>query len=112
MVEKKPPKVIPKKTPPKKPVTRVKKTPKKTPSGSLQSKYGSGDPIEIAEKACKQGNYTDAIKVLEKAPDSPKNLFYSYGPMWRQRIFPKQESSPAPIRAMMPLPSCCGDVFR
>ena len=82
VIEKTPPKVIPKKTLPKKPVTRVKKTQKKAPpSGSLQSKYGSSDPVEIGEKACKQGNYADAIKSLEAAPDSPKKsllLLWAY----------------------------------
>lgn len=81
--EKAQPTITPKKRSPRKPVTTIKKkTKKEKPTDMLQSKYGSSDPLEIGEKACKQGSYADAIKVLENAPDdAPKKsllLLWAY----------------------------------
>lgn len=61
----------------------VKKPQEKTsPLAQLQKKYETDNLIEIGEKACKEGKFTDAIKALEAASeDSPKKsllLLWAY----------------------------------
>lgn len=73
------------KTPVRKPKPTIRKPVKKpapTPKvlsafEKLQKKYGVTNPVTIGEKACKKGNFSDAIKVLEgTSVNNPKKSLY------------------------------------
>lgn len=71
------------KTPAIKSEKTVKKVPRKKSSlAQLQKKYKTDNLIDIGEKACKEGKFTDAIKALNAASeDSPKKpllLLWAY----------------------------------